>query len=109
MCDAVLAHDWRARRRRRNRITRRSAAILIALSKRSVLSAGVSRFKATVWRAVVRNIDADAFNFFCAWRAITIAIVSAHFAVGAFGYTHVIANVVRCIFRASNTFIVSVY
>lgn len=82
---------------------------MIALRKRSVLSAGVSRLNAAVWRAVVRNIDTDAVNLFCARRAITIAIVSAHFAVRAFGYTHVIANVVRGVFRAGNTLIIIVY
>lgn len=73
------------------------------------MPAAVSRLEAAVWRAVVRNINTDAVNLFCARRAITIAIVSAHFAVSALRHAHIVANVVRGVFRAVNTLIVIVY
>jgi len=73
------------------------------------LPATISRLKAAVWRAVVRDIDAGPVNFFCAGCAITVAVVSAHFAASALGHTHVITNVVCRIFRAVDALVVIVY
>jgi hypothetical protein len=59
------------------------------------LPAVINCFNATVWRTVVRNIDASAFKFFFARGANANAPVVTHFVSSALGNTFAVTKVMR--------------